>query len=128
MDRASETRHPTRMQIQGDGQALRIFIGQSEQWQGRMPLHEAIVRKIREAGLAGATVIRALDGFGAHSRTYGGRVLSEDRSIVIEVVDRAERIQAILPVIDLMVVKGLITLEPVQIVAYRTGATDHEDA
>ena len=128
MDSTSETRHPTRMQIQGEGQALRIFIGQSEQWQGRMPLHEAIVRKIREAGLAGATVVRAVEGFGAHSRSYGGRVLSEDRSIVIEVVDQTERIQAILPVIDLMVVKGLITLEPVQIVAYRTGETDREDA
>jgi len=116
------------MQIEGDGQALRIFIGQSERWRGGMPLHEAIVRKIREAGLAGATVHRGIDGFGAHSRALGGRVLSEDRPIVIEVIDRAERIQSVLPVIDLMVVKGLITLERVQILAYRTGEVDREDA
>ena len=117
------------MQIQGEGQLLRIFVGQSELWQGKTPLHEAILRKIREAGLAGATVVRALDGFGAHSRLFGGRVLSEDRTIVVEVVDRAERIQAILPVIDLMVVKGLVTVEKVQIVVYRTGDTDErEDA
>ena len=116
------------MQIEGDGQVLRIFIGQSERWQGGMPLHEAIVRKIRDAGLAGATVVRGIEGFGAHSRTFGGRILSEDRPIVIEVVDRAERIQAVLPVIDLMVVKGLITLDKTQIVAYRTGDVEREDA
>ena len=117
------------MEILGEGQALRIFIGQSERWQGKTPLHEAILKKIREAGLAGATVVRALDGYGAHSRTFGGRVLSEDRSIVIEVVDRADRIQAILPVIDLMVVKGLVTLENVQILVYRTGEVgEREDA
>jgi PII-like signaling protein len=116
------------MQIQGEGQALRIFIGERERWQNKMPLHEAIVRKVREAGLAGATVIRALDGFGAHSRTFGGRVLSEDRAVVIEVVDLAERIQAILPAIDLMVVKGLVTVERVQIVVYRDGAADRHDA
>jgi uncharacterized protein len=116
------------MQIQGEGRLLRIFIGERERWQGGMPLHEAIVRKIREAGLAGATVVRGVDGFGAHSRTFGGRVLSEDRPIVIEVVDRVERIQAVLPVIDLMVVKGLITLDTVQILAYRTGTPDREDA
>ncbi len=117
------------MQIQGEGQALRIFIGQGERWHGKTPLHEAILMKIREAGLAGATVFRAFDGFGAHSRTFGGRVLSEDRSIVIEVVDRAERIQAILPLIDLMVVKGMVTLENVQILVYRTGeSVEREDA
>jgi PII-like signaling protein len=117
------------MQIQGEGQLLRIFIGQSERWQGKTPLHEAILRKVREAGLAGATVVRAIDGFGAHSRLFEGRVLSEDRTIVVEVVDRADRIREILPVIDLMVVKGLVTVENVQIVVYRTGETDErEDA
>ena len=116
------------MQIQGEGQALRIFIGESDRWQDRMPLHEAIIRTIRDAGLAGATVFRGLDGFGAHSRSFGGRVLSEDRPIVIEVVDVAERIQAVLPAIDHMVVKGLVTLERVQIVAYRSTAGEHQDA
>ena len=117
------------MQIQGEGQLLRIFVGQSEQWQGRMPLHEAILRKVREAGLAGATVVRAHEGFGAHSRIFMGNVFSEDRPIVIEVVDHVERIQAILPVIDHMVVKGLVTLEKVQILVYRSGEVDgREDA
>ena len=117
------------MQIQGESLLLRIFVGQNERWQGRMPLHEAILKKVREAGLAGATVVRALDGFGAHSRTFGEKALSEDRSIVIEVVDRSERIHAILPVIDLMVVKGLVTLEQVQVLVYRTGESgEREDA
>ena len=117
------------MEIEGEGQLLRIFVGQSERWQGKMPLHEAILKKVREAGIAGATVVRALDGFGAHSRTFGGKILSEDRSIVIEIVDRADRIRALLPMIDLMVVKGLVTLERVQILVYRTGEGDErEDA
>ncbi len=117
------------MEIDGEAQRLRIYVGQSERWQGKMPLHEAILKKVREAGLAGATVVRALDGFGAHSRSFGEKVLSEDRSIVIEVVDRADRIQAVLPMIDHMVVKGLVTVEGVQVVVYRGGETGgREDA
>ncbi len=108
------------MKIEGEGQLLRIFIGESDRWEGR-PLYEAIVRKARQEGLAGATVLRGLEGFGAHSRMHTAKILrlSEDLPIVIEIVDRAERIQQLLPAFDQMVKEGMITLEKVHVIAYR---------
>lgn len=108
------------MKIEGEGQLLRIFVGESDRWEGK-PLYEAIVRKAREEGLAGATVLRGMQGFGAHSRIHTTKILrlSEDLPIVIEIVDKPERIQAILPNLDDMVSEGLITLEKVHIIAYR---------
>ena len=89
------------MKFEGEGQLLRIFVGESDRWEGR-PLHEAIVLAAREAGLAGATVLRGMSGFGANSRIHTTTILrlSEDLPIVIEIVDRAEKIQAILPALD----------------------------
>ena len=112
------------MKIEGPGQLLRIFVGESDHWQGK-PLHEQIVRRARELGLAGATVLRGLAGFGAHSRMHTAKILrlSEDLPLVIEIVDNAERIQPFLPELDRMVDEGLITLEDVHIVAHRHGTT-----
>lgn len=111
------------MKIEGPGQLLRIFIGESDRWQGQ-PLHEAILITARRAGLAGATVIRGMSGFGAASRIHTAGVLrlSEDLPVVIEIVDRADRIAAMLPELDKMVGEGLITLEDVRVIAYRHGA------
>ena len=111
------------MKIEGEGQLLRIFVGERDQWRGQ-PLYEAIVRKAREAGLAGATVLRGLEGFGAHSRIHTTRILrlSEDLPMVVEIVDLESRIKAILPELDGMVSEGLITLEKVHIIAYRHGS------
>lgn len=108
------------MKIEGDGQLLRIFIGESDRWEGK-PLHEALVHKARELGLAGATVLRGMAGFGARSRIHTSRILrlSEDLPLVVEIVDKAERIELLLPELDSMVKEGLITLEKVHIVAYR---------
>jgi len=108
------------MKIEGEGQLLRIFIGESDRWDGR-PLYEAIVRKARELGLAGATVLRGLEGFGAHSRIHTAKILrlSEDLPIVIEIVDHAERIEQLLPALDRLVGDGLITIEKVRVLAYR---------
>ncbi len=108
------------MKIEGPGKLLRIFIGESDRWHGR-PLFEAIVARAREKGLAGATVLRGQAGFGAHSRVHTANILrlSTDLPIVIEIVDRAERIDAILPELDAMVGEGLITLEDVHVIAYR---------
>lgn len=113
------------MKLEGEGQLLRIFIGESDRWHGR-PLHEAIVLRAREAGLAGATVLRGLMGYGAKSRIHTAKVLrlSEDLPIVIEIADRSERIQGFLPVLDEMVADGLVTLEKVQVIAYRPGKGD----
>lgn len=108
------------MKTEGDGLLLRIFVGESDTWHGR-PLYEEIVRRARERDLAGATVLRGIEGFGAHSRIHTSRILrlSEDLPVVIEIVDEAERIEAVLPEFDELIREGLITLERVRVIAYR---------
>lgn len=107
------------MKITGQGKCLRIYIGESDQWHHK-PLYHAIVEKARAEGLAGATVLRGIEGFGAHSRMHTAHILrlSEDLPIVIEIVDKAERINEFLPSLDEMVVEGLITIEDVEIIKY----------
>jgi len=107
------------MKISGEAKLVRIFVGESDRWHGR-PLYEAIVLKAREMGLAGATVIRGVEGFGANSRIHTAKVLrlSEALPILLEIVDKEERIQQILPVLDEMIGEGLITMERVEIIKY----------
>lgn len=109
------------MKIPEEGHLLRIFIGESDKWHGR-PLYEAIVMKARELHLAGATVLRGPMGFGAQSRLHTAKILrlSEDLPIVIEIVDAKEKLDELLPHIDEMVLEGLVTIEPVQVIKYRT--------
>jgi PII-like signaling protein len=111
-----------------DGKLLRIFIGENDRHEG-VPLFEWIVRKARETGLAGATVLRGLEGYGAHSRLHTAKILrlSTDLPIVIEIVDTTERIESFLPLIDGAVVEGLATVERVEVRLYRSGDT-HEHA
>ena len=108
------------MKLEGEGKLLRIFIGESDK-HGRKPLYQAIVEMLREEGMAGATVLRGIEGFGATSHLHTARILrlSEDLPIVIEVADTAERIEAIMPKIDEMVTEGMVTLERVEVVSYR---------
>ena len=108
------------MKLQGTGKLLRIFVGESDQWHGK-PLYMAIVERLRENGLAGATVLRGVEGFGAHSHLHTARILrlSEDLPVVIETVDLEERIRSVLPMLDEMVSEGLVTLETVEVIAYR---------
>ena len=108
------------MQIEGPGALLRIYLGESDRRDGR-PLHEVIVLKAREAGLAGATVLRGVLGFGASSRIHSAHVLrlSEDLPLVIEIVDREERIRDFLETLDGMIDGGVVTLERVEVVRYR---------
>ena len=110
------------MVLPREGHLLRIFIGESDRFEG-MALHEWIVRKAREQGLAGATVLRGLGGFGAHSRLHTAKVLrlSADLPIVIEIVDTIQKIEAFLPVIDGAVKEGMATLEKADIRFYRSG-------
>lgn len=107
------------------GQLLRIFIGESDVWQGE-PLYRAIVLKARELGLAGATVLRGPMGFGAASRLHTARLLelSTDLPVVVEIVDRTDKLQALLPFLDEAVAEGLITIEEVRILKYR--ANEHK--
>ena len=110
------------MKIPEDGCLLRIFIGEADHWHGK-PAHEAIVLKAKEAGLAGATVLRGVIGFGAHSRLHTYKILrlSEDLPIVIEIVDAQEKIDAFIPQIDEIVQEGMITMESVRVIKYRAG-------
>lgn len=111
------------MKIEGSGLLVRIYIGESDSWHGR-PLYQAIVERLRERGLAGATVLRGIEGYGAKARLHTTRILrlSEDLPILIEVVDQEDRLRAVLPELDAMVEDGLITLERVEVIAYRADA------
>lgn len=110
-----------------EGHLLRIFIGESDHRDG-VPLYEWIVRQARQSGLAGATVLRGLEGFGAKSRLHTAKILrlSMDLPIVVEIVDTREKIEAFLPVIDEAITEGLATLEKVQIRFYRSGVATKE--
>jgi PII-like signaling protein len=110
------------MKIAGEGKLLRIFIGESDTLHGHA-LYDVLVRKARELGLAGATVWRGIEGYGAASRIHTAKILrlSEDLPIVVEIIDSAERIATLLPAIDEMVQEGLVTLETVRVIQYRHG-------
>ncbi|MBI1949888.1 MAG: DUF190 domain-containing protein [Acidobacteria bacterium] len=110
------------MMLPEEGHLLRIFVGESDK-HGGVPLYEWIVRQARERGLAGATVLRGVEGFGAHSRLHTAKILrlSADLPIVIEIVDSKEKVEAFLPVVDAAIPEGLATLEKVQIRLYRSG-------
>ena len=113
------------MVLSRQGHLLRVFIGESDKHEGG-PLYEWIVRAAREQGLAGATVVRGLEGFGAHSRLHTAKILrlSTDLPVVIEIVDTIEKIEAFLPVLDRVVDEGLVTVERVDVRFYRTGGKD----
>jgi PII-like signaling protein len=104
----------------GERTLMRIFIGESDKVRGQ-PLYEVILRTLRERGLAGATVLRGVAGFGASSRIHTEKILrlSLDLPIVIEVVETEENIQAVLPPLDEVIGGGLITLERVRVILYR---------
>lgn len=109
------------MKLPEDGVMLRIFIGESDRAPGHdRPLYEEIVRRAREAHLAGATVLRGPMGFGRHSRMHTAKLLelSTDLPVVIEIVDAEDKINAFLPTVDELVTEGLATLETVRILRY----------
>jgi len=98
---------------------LRIYIGESDRFDHH-PLYEAIVLKAREQGLAGATVLRGPMGYGHSSQLHTAKVLrlSEDLPMIIEIIDREEKIAAFLPILDDMVEGGLVSLEEVRVLHY----------
>lgn len=108
------------MKLVADSQLLRIFIGESDKHDGR-PLYELIVELARKEGLAGATVLRGVLGFGANSRIRSAKILrlSEDLPIVIEIVDAEEKIAAFVPLLDSLIREGLVTLEKATVIMYR---------
>jgi uncharacterized protein len=126
---AHETRNPdlfngllgdTKMHLPEEAELLRIFLGESDRYQGK-PLYEAIVLAARQRGMAGATVLRGIMGFGANSRMHTAKILrlSEDLPIIVEIVDKPERIAEFMPELEKMIAEGLITLERARVIAYR---------
>jgi len=111
------------MHIPHEAVLLRIFIGESDRWEHK-PLYEAIVLKARELHLAGATVLRGPMGFGKSSHLHTAKILrlSMDLPLVIEIVDSEEKINAFLPTLDSMIGGGLVTLEKVKVIHYRSEA------
>ncbi|OLZ10517.1 DUF190 domain-containing protein [Sulfobacillus thermosulfidooxidans] len=113
------------VKISGEALRLRIFIGEDARWHHK-PLYHAIVLKAREMGMAGATVMRALEGFGPTSRIHTVNLLdlSSDMPILVEIVDSKEYVEKFLPVLDTMVDAGLITIDPVKVVKYTHNQTN----
>ena len=108
------------MKLPYEAELLRIFVGESDRFDGQL-LYEAIVQEARRRGMAGATVLRGMMGFGAHSRMHTAKILrlAEDLPVVIEIVDKPERIAEFLPELDKMIQEGLVTLESARVIAYR---------
>jgi PII-like signaling protein len=104
----------------GENVLMRIFIGEGDKFGGR-PLHEALVELLRKEGFHGATVLRGVAGFGAHSVYHTEKILrlSRDLPIIIEVVDTQENVDRVMPVFDEMIGGGMITLEKVKVMRYK---------
>lgn len=111
------------MKSETSGKLLRIFIGESDR-KGGQPLYTAIVERARHEGLSGATVFKGIEGFGGHSVVHAARVfdLSTDLPVLIEIVDTEEKIARFIPILDEMVGEGMITLESVQVIRYKSGS------
>ena len=111
------------MKLSGTAKLLRIFLGESDR-RGGQPLYVAIVEAARRAGLSGATVFKGIEGFGGHSIVHAARVfdLSADLQILIEIVDSEEKVRDFVPVIDGMVEEGLVTMETVELIRYKSGS------
>lgn len=108
------------MKLEGPAVRLMIFVGESDQWHHR-PLYTEIVHRAHAAGIAGATVMRGIEGYGASSRVHTSRLLSlsSDLPVAIVIVDVAERIDALLPELDEVVAEGLVIRDEVHVVTYR---------
>jgi uncharacterized protein len=105
--------------IEGEQVLMRIFIGESDVAEGKM-LHMALLELFKKRGLAGATVLRGIAGFGAHSRIHSAHLLqlSQDLPVIVEIVDSQEHLDGILPEVEKLMSGGLITLEKARVIRY----------
>jgi hypothetical protein len=108
--------------FEGERTLMRIFIGESDKYEGR-PLYEALLTLFRQRGFAGATVVRAIAGFGGSSRIHTQNILrlSLDLPIIVEVVEEEPTLRGVLPELDRMIGGGLITMERAHVILYRPG-------
>lgn len=107
------------MSLEGPAVRLTIFVGEDDTWHHK-PLYHEIVHRAHQAGLAGASVLRGIEGFGASSRVHTTRLLSlsEDLPIAVVIVDQEQRIRAFLPQLDKLVTEGLVIIDPVEVIRY----------
>jgi PII-like signaling protein len=110
--------------LEGTQVLVRIFVGESDQWH-HQPLHVALLERLRREGFAGATVTRAVAGFGAHSLIHTANILrlSQDLPVIVEVVDTEAQVERLKPILDEMVAEGLVTMEKVTVLRYASGPT-----
>jgi PII-like signaling protein len=108
--------------LEGKQVLVRVFIGESDQWH-HQPLHVALLERLRREGFSGATVTRGVAGFGAHSLVHTANILrlSQDLPVIVEVVDTDEQVQRLRPILDEMIDEGLVTMETVTVLRYRSG-------
>lgn len=109
----------TSMKLQGPALRLTVFVGEGDLWHHK-PVFTEIVHRAHRAGLAGATVVRGIEGYGASSRIHTTRLLSlsEDLPVAVVIVDAEERIRAFLPELDELVTEGLVVIDPVEVIRY----------
>jgi len=107
------------MKIEGPAVRLTVFLGEDDTWHHK-PLYHEIVSRAHHAGLAGASVLRGIEGYGAGSRIHTSRLLSltEDLPLAVIIVDQEDRIRAFLPQLDELVTEGLVILDPVEVIRY----------
>jgi len=109
--------------LEGEQLLVRVFIGEADRWH-HQPLHVALLERLRKEGFAGATVLRATAGFGAHSVIHTTQILrlSEDLPIIVEIVEDEPAVERLKPILDEMVSEGLVTIEKVHVLRYLPSA------
>lgn len=107
------------MKLQGPALRLTIFVGESDQWRHH-PVYTEIVHRAHAAGMAGATVLRGIEGYGASSRVHTTRILSlsEDLPVAVLIIDAEERVRAFLPQLDELIAEGIVIIDPVEVIRY----------
>ncbi|HVU49522.1 MAG TPA: DUF190 domain-containing protein [Polyangia bacterium] len=110
--------------LEGTQVLVRVFMGESDQWH-HQPLHVALLERLRREGFSGATVTRAVAGFGAHSLIHTANILrlSQDLPMIVEIVDTEAQMERLRPILDEMVTEGLVTMEKVTVLRYSPGGT-----
>ena len=116
------------MKLEGPAIRLTIFVGEDDHWHHK-PLYTEIVHRANKAGLAGASVLRGIEGFGASSRIHTSRILSlsDDLPMAIIIVDAEDKIREFLPQLDELVTEGLVIIDPVEVIRYVGRPARHPD-